>query len=188
MAVKLRKIRYYSSPFNSVKFLNEDKLQILLECEQYGPSIKKRKNNVKKINKLINNTVDSIIIEAGIYEYSIIYCVSKDYILNLILNIYNDKILNIIDNLSPKLLERRLDLQCLAFLPPHELNPDAWANEIKKKELQEFKKNNIATTDAYKCRKCGERKSKVTQLQTRSADEPMTTFVYCMICQYTMKF
>ncbi|ADM11304.1 transcription elongation factor S-II [Encephalitozoon intestinalis ATCC 50506] len=36
-----------------------------------------------------------------------------------------------------------------------------------------------AETDMFKCSKCGERKCSYRQLQTRSGDEPMTTFVTC---------
>eukprot|EP01084_Bolivina_argentea_P100641 180634_1 len=39
-----------------------------------------------------------------------------------------------------------------------------------------------AMTDEYKCYKCGQRKCKYSQAQTRSADEPMTTFVTCLVC------
>ena len=38
---------------------------------------------------------------------------------------------------------------------------------------------NTATTDQFKCSKCHQRKCTYYQMQTRSADEPMTTFVTC---------
>ena len=34
----------------------------------------------------------------------------------------------------------------------------------------------------FQCGKCKSKECTYTQLQTRSADEPMTTFVYCMAC------
>ncbi|KAK9766212.1 transcription elongation factor TFIIS [Basidiobolus ranarum] len=45
-----------------------------------------------------------------------------------------------------------------------------------------------AETDAFKCGKCGGRKCTYFQMQTRSADEPMTTFVTCTICENKWKF
>lgn len=39
-----------------------------------------------------------------------------------------------------------------------------------------------ATTDMFRCGKCGQRKTRYHQMQTRSADEPMTTFVECTNC------
>ncbi|EJT98229.1 transcription elongation factor [Dacryopinax primogenitus] len=45
-----------------------------------------------------------------------------------------------------------------------------------------------AETDAFKCFRCGLRKTRYTQAQTRSADEPMTTFVTCVNCGNRWKF
>ncbi|KAK4529252.1 hypothetical protein CCYA_CCYA01G0109 [Cyanidiococcus yangmingshanensis] len=39
-----------------------------------------------------------------------------------------------------------------------------------------------ASTDQFRCGKCGQRACTYFQMQTRSADEPMTTFVTCMHC------
>lgn len=39
-----------------------------------------------------------------------------------------------------------------------------------------------AETDAFECGKCKQRKCRYYQKQTRSADEPMTTFVTCTNC------
>lgn len=43
-------------------------------------------------------------------------------------------------------------------------------------------KDNAAETDQFKCGRCNQRKCKYYQMQTRSADEPMTTFVTCVNC------
>jgi transcription elongation factor S-II len=37
-------------------------------------------------------------------------------------------------------------------------------------------------SDALKCGKCGQKKVSYSQAQTRSADEPMTTFCECTVC------
>lgn len=42
-------------------------------------------------------------------------------------------------------------------------------------------------SDLFFCFKCKQRKCRYEQLQTRSADEPMTTFVFCQ-CGNTWKF
>lgn len=36
----------------------------------------------------------------------------------------------------------------------------------------------------YQCKKCKSRKTYFYQLQTRSADEPMTTFITCCACDH----
>eukprot|EP00835_Amoeboradix_gromovi_P004910 NODE_417_length_8973_cov_0.852941.p3 type:complete len:311 gc:universal NODE_417_length_8973_cov_0.852941:5222-6154(+) len=45
-----------------------------------------------------------------------------------------------------------------------------------------------ASTDQFKCGKCKQRKCTYYQMQTRSADEPMTTFVTCTNCGNRWKF
>jgi transcription elongation factor S-II len=37
-------------------------------------------------------------------------------------------------------------------------------------------------TEMFQCGKCKERNASYYQMQTRSADEPMTTFVTCLKC------
>jgi len=45
-----------------------------------------------------------------------------------------------------------------------------------------------AETEAFQCAKCKQRKCRYRQAQTRSADEPMTTFVTCVNCNHRWKF
>lgn len=45
-----------------------------------------------------------------------------------------------------------------------------------------------ASTDQFKCGKCKERKCTYYQMQTRSADEPLTTFVQCVNCGNRWRF
>jgi len=45
-----------------------------------------------------------------------------------------------------------------------------------------------ATCSMFTCHKCGDNKTTYFQLQTRSADEPMTTFVTCCNCGNHWKF
>jgi DNA-directed RNA polymerase subunit M/transcription elongation factor TFIIS len=41
---------------------------------------------------------------------------------------------------------------------------------------------------AFKCGKCKSKKTDYYQMQTRSADEPMTTYVTCKNCGHRWKF
>lgn len=45
-----------------------------------------------------------------------------------------------------------------------------------------------ATTDQFKCGKCKKRQCTYYQMQTRSADEPLTTFVQCVACGNRWRF
>jgi DNA-directed RNA polymerase subunit M/transcription elongation factor TFIIS len=69
-----------------------------------------------------------------------------------------------------------------------DLQPDKWETLKQKDRSLKMKLENLATTDNYKCPKCKKRKATVTQVQTRSADEPATTFVRCMECGHTITF
>ncbi|ONK67955.1 uncharacterized protein A4U43_C05F5590 [Asparagus officinalis] len=62
--------------------------------------------------------------------------------------------------------------------------------QIKEKALFDCERGQApkATTDQFKCGRCGQRKCTYYQLQTRSADEPMTTFVTCVNCNNHWKF
>jgi len=43
-------------------------------------------------------------------------------------------------------------------------------------------------TNLLTCGKCKKRDVTYNQMQTRSADEPMTTFCFCNICGHRWKF
>lgn len=152
-----------------------------------------RKVNVLEIDKFINNINISNLIEAGIYEYTGLYAYFNNINENYIIPIYENKYENIISNIDPtskcynqylinKLIKKEINPQNVPFLEPHEINPDNWNLQIKRKELKELKKNNVAATNLYFCKKCKNRKCRSYQMQIRSIDEPMTTFVECLVC------
>ncbi|KAK2459419.1 hypothetical protein APHAL10511_008558 [Amanita phalloides] len=66
------------------------------------------------------------------------------------------------------------------------------AADSKIKEANFFKslgaEEQQAETDAFQCSRCKQRKCRYRQAQTRSADEPMTTFVTCTVCGNRWKF
>jgi len=79
----------------------------------------------------------------------------------------------------------------IVSMTPQELYPDIWEEIIiknaRKMDLLS-KENNMKGTDMFKCGKCKERNCTYFQMQTRSADEPMTTFVTCLTCSNRWKF
>ena len=79
-------------------------------------------------------------------------------------------------------------------LQHHEMDPESWEEVIHDfQEKQELKRkledeNQVgARTDTVKCRRCKENECRYYQLQTRSADEPMTTYYTCMKCGFQWK-
>lgn len=92
-----------------------------------------------------------------------------------------------------KITNGDLTAQVLVTCDPKELAP-----ESLKKKLEEIKEKNLfnaqgatierSVTDRFQCGKCKERKVSYYQLQTRSADEPLTTFCTCEVCGNRWKF
>lgn len=63
--------------------------------------------------------------------------------------------------------------------------PDLWKTIIDKQNKTNellFETRQEVATDDFMCPRCHEKKCTFYQLQTRSADEPMTTFVTCVMC------
>lgn len=78
------------------------------------------------------------------------------------------------------------------------MTPEEMASDEMKKLREHFVKEAIndaqlatvqgTETDLLKCGKCKKRNCTYNQIQTRSADEPMTTFVLCNACGHRWKF
>jgi len=69
-----------------------------------------------------------------------------------------------------------------------ELYPELW-DEIRAGILSTIPDTEKEIPDGmFKCGKCKTMKTAYTQVQTRSADEPMTTYVCCLNCGNRWKF
>ena len=63
--------------------------------------------------------------------------------------------------------------------------PEHWKDIYDEKEKRDkflYEVNKDMATDIFKCGRCKKSECSYYQLQTRSADEPMTTFVTCLNC------
>eukprot|EP01083_Nonionella_stella_P046717 125122_1 len=105
---------------------------------------------------------------------------------------YRMIILNLRDKNNPDLkqsiLENRITPNVLIDLKPMQLASKALQEKRRKDEdwaMQEIRSdiNQQPATDQFKCGRCKERKCTYYQMQTRGADEPMTVFVCCVVCQ-----
>jgi transcription elongation factor S-II len=72
-----------------------------------------------------------------------------------------------------------------------DLNPGKWQDALEKAFAKEMntlasQKSASITLFCYRCKK--QTSCDYYQLQTRSADEPMTTFVTCLECDKRWKF
>ncbi|CAN1311428.1 Transcription elongation factor TFIIS [Linum perenne] len=110
---------------------------------------------------------------------------------------YRSIIFNIKDGKNPDFRRKVL----LGQFKPEQivsLNSMDMASDARQRENEKIEKKALldceiggapkATTDQFKCTRCGQRKTTYYQMQTRSADEPMTTYVTCVNCNKHWKF
>ena len=104
--------------------------------------------------------------------------------------LYTNRLRSIVRNLGnevlrQKILDRTLKPHKLAFMEHQAMQPERWQSLIAAKKLKDenrYAPRLEASTDNFTCYKCRSKKCSYYQLQTRSADEPMTTFVTCIDC------
>ena len=166
---------------------------------------KYRTKTVEKINSYVNNIQKSRNIEKGIYNALIEDCkennIPRQWNNSIFINLYFSKIRSICVNLNKDsyiknnyLIEQinnnKIDAGNIAKLSVYDVYPDNWRVMIDakiKRDKIKYELKPEAMTDQYKCRRCGSRKCSYYEMQTRSADEPMTQFFTCIDCQNRWK-
>ena len=158
-----------------------------------------RKNISKKINEIVNNEKMSINIEKSIFNFTIGQAKSKNILKKwenkYFLQIYKNRLRSIYFNLNNKtflnnIKKNKIKTVQLAKMTHQEMCPEKWEKLIDakiKRDKNMTSVNMSAATDEFKCYKCKKKKCTYYQLQTRSADEPMTTFVTCLVCSNRWK-
>jgi transcription elongation factor S-II len=149
---------------------------------------------IAKINLILSNEKISTNLEKGIYNYSLAASEEKKLIKKwsneAFVVLYIQKLRCILLSLKhkeiiDKLLSKSFKAHELAFMNHQEARPDLWTTLIEEKRIKDenkFTPKIEASTDDFICGKCKSKKCTYYQLQTRSADEPMTTFVTCLDC------
>jgi transcription elongation factor S-II len=104
---------------------------------------------------------------------------------------FRSKYLNLIEKTNPKLRQSILRgmLSTVRFMS---MTSQEMASEELRREMEAMAQENLlkvrsakdlsAETEMFQCGRCKQRKCKYYQMQTRSADEPMTTYVTCVYC------
>jgi transcription elongation factor S-II len=140
----------------------------------------------------VNDQDISTNIEIGIYNYTVHECKEKKIVNQWndtsFVEIYLSKCKSILDNLdfnSSLIEECKVSPLTFAFKTHQELNPEKWKLLLEKQQKQDeqmFSNTTKAMTNAYTCFKCKNNNCSYYQMQIRSADEPMTTFITCIDC------
>ncbi len=153
-----------------------------------------RANIRSKINNILDNEKNSTNLEKGVYNYTLKESDNRKIVKKwdnvYFVQIYIDRLRSICNNIKNQTLIDRINdgtipSQTVAFMSHQELCPAKWDNLIKLKTIKDNNKFEIrveASTDTFTCGKCRKKQCTYYQVQTRSADEPMTTYVQCIPC------
>jgi len=157
------------------------------------------RSNIRKrleefFDKCENKEKHSINLEKGIHNWALKEATNRkvvkkwdnpffvqiylDHLRSIYMNLKNDRLVNMVNTSEIKAHE-------IAFMTHQEMEPKRWDELIKAKIVRDqnkFEDKLEAATDTFTCRKCRSKKCTYYQMQTRSADEPMTIFVTCIDC------
>ena len=151
-------------------------------------------------NLLENDSKYAKDIEKGIYNSSLSYADNKGIIKRwdnkLFKKIYLAKSRSVYSNLdkesyikNTRLIDRlksgEFNAYQLADMEPIRLFPENWKKLLDEKNKRDkllYETRKEMATDIFKCGRCKKNECTYYQLQTRSADEPMTTFITCLNC------
>ena len=159
---------------------------------------------IEQIEKILQNynekTLKAEELEKGIFNATIeeaerrhVTCHWKNL---LFVHLYETKVRHILGNILPntyvenkKLLDEvktgKFTIDALCTLDTYSLCNDRWKDHIHRRQQREKRQlegNRAMATDQFLCTRCHKRECTYYELQTRSADEPMTIFITCINC------
>ncbi len=130
----------------------------------------------------------------GVYNYALAEAKKKNLVCGwsnpYFVMIYTDRLRTIHYNLQHTDLIERINARTIhsseiGAMSHQEMAIERWKPMIEEKMKRDKSKTTISANivdGAFKCRRCKSEKTTYYQMQTRSADEPMTTFVQCTEC------
>ena len=158
-----------------------------------------RSNIVSKLSQLenkngvkLNSHNRCINVEKSIFNYTLNEASNRNTVKKwenkYFTLIYLDRLKTMFYNLKntdliEKINKKEIKSKNVAFLTHQELDPARWSELIDKKIKRDKSKTETKLIEGeFTCRRCGSNYTTHYQMQTRSADEPMTTFIQCQKC------
>jgi len=137
----------YANDISNLEYLSDQIKNINKEYILHLNGNVDRSATISKFVSILKDIDTSIKIEAGIFEFTIIYTYTKNYIMALMPSIYNDKVYDILCNLDPKdpienktllkdIKSKKINPQIIAFLRPQDIHPERWQTVINKMNLK----------------------------------------------------
>lgn len=165
----------------------------------------RRQLNINKFAKIFELSIEDTLVknlEKGIFNETIHYC--KEFSIDLkwsspeFLKKYaqlsrkvyaNITYTKNAENVKKRILNNEWTPELIASMSHEELYPEYY-EKFREENIEKIKKANKSESHDgfFKCGKCKSKNTTYTQAQTRSADEPMTTFVTCLNCNNRWKF
>jgi len=159
-----------------------------------------RNNHVLLMNNEFNNETLSRRIEQQLYNTCIRVAkrrfIKRKWDNSLFKHLYISKIRSFYSNIvadsyvkninfKAKIMNGDIKVEQISELSVYDIYPENWAELLDKKikrDKLKYEMKPTAMTDQFKCRKCSSRSCSYYEVQTRSADEPMTQFISCLDC------
>jgi hypothetical protein len=130
------------------------------------------------------------------YETATKQCIIRSWKSVQYRQIYKQKLHTVLFNLHPqspvnnarlitRILDGELKLVDIPSMSVYDMFPENWLalkNKLLQREQKILEGNKSRATDQFKCRRCQKKECTYYELQTRSADEPMTIFITCLNC------
>lgn len=143
----------------------------------------------EKYCEILKNKKYATNLEIGVFNFAIKQSKAKKIVKKwdnvYFVQIYTDRTRTIFCNLKNNdnlkaIMNGEIKAHHFANMTHQEMNMSKWQDMIeRKKQRDKSKIEERMIEGAFKCKKCGSEKTSYYQMQTRSADEPMTTFVQC---------
>ncbi len=156
-----------------------------------------RSHGVSELLKYLGEPVLAHEMEKGLFEYTLTHITVNKQQNHLVSGVYLHHLITLCRNLDPNdtgventtllpmIKENGLNPFFVPFLKPDQMHPERWRTIKEKKKNEEETKNSFATTDLYTCKKCKDKRFKITEIQLRSIDEASNRLLTCMTCHFT---